>query len=593
MPTTPGQIRSPKSSEAPLIFGVLGVLAVVVGLGWSALKLAGGQAVPANPLTAGGQLARGELQWTTAATVWVVLMVVVLGAVATLIAVWWFRRRGSRTRVDSAVTHLAGARDLASLSRSAVTAKAKKLRVVMPDPATCPYCSPGLPIGASLPGRTELFGSFEDMHIDIWGPRQGKSWSRVIPAICEAPGAVLATENKRGNLDHTRYVREQMGRKVWVFDPQGVANSQPEFYWNPLSYVTDEDKAESLAEQFADGSGDPGGRKDPYFDTEGQDLVANLILASALANEPITTVYERLTRRDRCAEAVRILHQHRYTQIAATLEARLALAAKQQDGIFGTALKMVHCLRSRQISQWITTSHGDPRPQLDLHQLVRGGETLYCLSKEGVGSAGPLIAALTVATCEAAEDIATASPGGRLPTPMLCALDEAANVVRWRRLPDLYSHYGSRGITIMTVLQNWSQGERVWGKEGMKQLWGAANIKVYGGNVSEDDFLEFLSKLIGDYDREHTSVSRSKSGDSTSRHISRERIFTVADLQALPRGRAVVLSAGNHATLIETVPWDRKPYAALVEESLRRYDPETSVPAAEPADKHARTELPR
>ena len=577
MPTTPGQIRDPKSSEAPLIFGGLGVLALVVGGGWAALQLAGGQQVPDNPITAAGQLARGQLVWSTAATVWAVVMLVLSVAMVTLAAMWWSHRRGQRLRVDSAAAHMGRGKDIASLTRSAVTAKSKALGVVMPDRSTCPYYSPGVPIGAPLTGRTELFGSFEDMFIAIWGPRQGKSTSQVIPAICEAPGAVLATENKRGNLDHTRHVREQMGRAVWVFDPQRVANSEPEFYWNPLSYVTDEDKAQSLAEQFADGDDGAAAKKDPYFDPEGQDLVANLLLASALAAEPITTVYERLTRRDRCAEAVRILHQHHYDLIAATLEARLSLAPKQQDGIFGTALKMVHCLRSRQIAAWITTDHGDVRPHLDLHKLVRGGETLYCLSREGVGSAGPLIAALTVATCEAAEDIATASPGGRLPTPMLCALDEAANVVRWRRLPALYSHYGSRGINIMTVLQGWSQGVEVWGEKGMNQLWSAANVKVYGGNVSEENFLEFLSKLVGDYDRQTATVSRSKGNDSVSRHITRERIFTVADLQAFPRGRALVFSAGNPATLIKTVPWMAKPYAALIRESLRRYDPETTT----------------
>jgi hypothetical protein len=37
-------------------------------------------------------------------------------------------------------------------------------------------------------------------------------------------------------------------------------------------------------------------------------------------------------------------------------------------------------------------------------------------------------------------------------------LDEAANVCRWRDLPNLYSHYGSRGIVLMTILQSWSQG---------------------------------------------------------------------------------------------------------------------------------------
>ena len=40
-------------------------------------------------------------------------------------------------------------------------------------------------------------------------------------------------------------------------------------------------------------------------------------------------------------------------------------------------------------------------------------------------TAGPLVTALTVAVVEAAEDLAAASPGGRLSRPMLGVLDEA------------------------------------------------------------------------------------------------------------------------------------------------------------------------
>ena len=42
----------------------------------------------------------------------------------------------------------------------------------------------------------------------------------------------------------------------------------------------------------------------------------------------------------------------------------------------------------------------------------------------------------------------------------------------------------------MTILQSWSQGVDVWGESGMKKLWSAANIKVYGGGVSETAFLD-------------------------------------------------------------------------------------------------------
>lgn len=74
-------------------------------------------------------------------------------------------------------------------------------------------------------------------------------------------------------------------------------------------------------------------------------------------------------------------------------------------------------------------------------------------------------------------------------------------MVRWSKLPSLYSHYGSRGIIIMAILQSWSQGVEVWGERGMKKLWSAANVKVYGGGVAVDDgvFLRDMSTAIGDH----------------------------------------------------------------------------------------------
>ena len=167
--------------------------------------------------------------------------------------------------------------------------------------------------------------------------------------------------------------------------------------------------------------------------------------------------------------------------------------------------------------------------------FVASNETLYCLSQEGRGSAAPIVTALTVAVTEAAVEYAKHQPGGRLATPMLISLDEAANVCRWRELPDMYSHFGSRGITVDTVLQSWSQGVAVWTEPGMKKLWSASNIKVYGGGVSEDQFLNTLSTLIGDHYIDSLQISNSKQGRNVSRskNATQRRIATVADLAAL------------------------------------------------------------
>jgi type IV secretory pathway TraG/TraD family ATPase VirD4 len=191
------------------------------------------------------------------------------------------------------------------------------------------------------------------------------------------------------------------------------------------------------------------------------------------------------------------------------------------------------------------------------------------------------VTALTVAVVEAAEELASTSPGGRLAVPLLGILDEAANVCRWRELPDLYSHFGSRGIPLMTILQSWSQGVDVWGESGMRKLWSAANIAVYGGGVKEREFLETLSALIGDYDKRVSSVSTHQGRRTYTEQLTRERILDVADLTALPKGRAVVLASGARPTLITTQPWMTGPHAAAVRASIAAHDPSGSATLAE------------
>lgn len=559
------------SGEVVLLWVGIIVVVVVVGTVYAAMhlghKIAGtGTTVPANPFEVFFGLLGGDVAWPGAAGWWVLGAVgAVVLALAVLVLVATSRARRKRSRVDRAASYMGRGRDVEDLSRKSAQAKAERLGVAG---------SPGVPIGRSVSAGQPLFGSWEDMHCDIWGPRTGKTTSRAVPAILEAPGSVLVTSNKRDVVDSTRDLRERSG-PVWVFDPQGIALEEPTWWWNPLSYVTDEVKAAKLAEHFASGSRDPGARTDAYFDPAGQDLLAGLLLAAALDNRPITAVYTWLTR-PTDETAIDILREHGFTLTSDQVAGVISAPEKQRGGVFGTAQQMASCLTNRQVARWVTPDGpADDRPQMSPDDFVRaGGGTLYSLSKEGRGTAGPLVTALTVAVVEAAEELAARSAGGRLSTPLLGVLDEAANVCRWRELPNLYSHYGSRGIVLMTILQSWSQGVEVWGESGMKKLWSASNVKVYGGGVSEDSFLESLSKLIGDYDRLASSSSYGRGHRTVSQQLHRERILDVADLGALPKGRAVVFASGSRPTLIRTVPWMAGPHAAAVEASIAAHDPQ-------------------
>lgn len=556
------------SGESLLVLVVVGTV-LVLGIGaWASVTLAhqlAGTAdkLPKDPFARVLGIFAGKVEWLPAST-WIAAgILVVVAAIAGLFL--WLAKGGQkhRTRVDSSARYMGIGKDIEALSEKSARATAERLGV---------KDSAGVPIGTHQYSGKPLFASWEDMHIDIWGPRTGKTTSRAVPAILDAPGACLVTSNKRDVVDATRDVRAERG-PVWVFDPQGIALEEPTWFWDPLSYVVDEVRAAKLAEHFASGSREPGAKTDAYFDPAGQDLLAGLLLAAALDQRPITDVYRWLTRPTEI-EPVTILEAHGFALVADQVAGVVNAPEKQRGGVYGTAQQMAGCLTNRSIVRWITREPGDTRPAFDPAAFVRSGGTLYSLSKEGKGTAGPLVTGLTVAVVEAAEELAVMSPGGRLATPLLGVLDEAANVCRWRTLPDLYSHYGSRGIVLMTILQSWSQGVDVWGDSGMRKLWSAANVKCYGGGVSETAFLEDLSRLIGEHERMRTSVSTGTGQRSVSQHVQRERTMEVSDLGAMPKGRAVVLASGSRPTLIRTRPWMTGPHAEKVRASIAAHDPQ-------------------
>lgn len=516
-------------------------------------------------------LLRGTLVWPTAAT----LITAACAAVVVLIGIWvlWMRamRRKGRTSVDRAAPFMAPVREISHMQGKQAQKKSERLGVTG---------NPGIPVGATVVAGKPLYASFEDMMIVIAGPRVGKSTSLVIPALLSAPGAVVSTSNKRDVLDATRDVRAAAG-PVWVFDPQRVALDEPTWWWNPLSYVTDDTRAEKLAQHFAAGSKVPGAKEDAFFDPKGQSFLAGLLLAAAVGDRPISQVYTWLTN-VADDQPVYLLEDAGYALVADGVAGVQRSTEKLRDSVYQTAEKMAACLKNSAVHPWVNpagdaTAASDPRPQFNPSEFVLGTGTLYSLSKEGTGTAGPLVTALTAATIEAAEEHAANSRGGRLQTPLLGILDEAANVCRWTDLPDLYSHFGSRGIPIMSVFQSWSQGVAVFGREGMRKLWSASNVKLYAGGVSETDFLGEMSELVGTYDRETSSVSYNKGVRSTSTSLKRERILEVQELADLPRGRAVMFSSGSRATLVKTVPWYDGPHAAAIKASIAAHEPGVRV----------------
>ncbi|KQY61432.1 type IV secretory system conjugative DNA transfer family protein [Nocardioides sp. Root140] len=568
-----------RKDEAVAIAILVAILVGGLGFMWGSLHgaaaLAGDPRPTANPARLLAGVVDGSVDWTVTATALAAAQVVGL-VVVVLLTGWLFGKLGRRRqRVDRAARHLATGRDVAHLTRKGAATKAARLGLVDST------ASPGVPLGRRVPSGSTMYSSWEDMIVIVAGPRTMKSTAYAIPAILSAPGAVLATSNKRDVVDVTRNLRTRKG-EVWVFDPQGIAGEDPTWWWNPLTFIApvdpatgrvktdpatgcvaaDEAKAERLAGQLVASAQPPGAKSDGYFDPEAENLIHLLLLAAAVGEHPITTVYSWLTvPTDRAP--VELLRAHGFPLQQESLYALAHLPDKQREGVYGTARARLGWLRNRALVRWVTPPANPNGRQFHPAEFAASTGTLYPLSKEGEGSAGPLVAALTVAVVDALQERATQSPRGRLPVPFLAVLDEAANICRFRNLDSYYSYFGSMGIIMMTILQNWAQGEEVWGVKGMEKLWSAANVKVYGGGVDDDKFLRRLSDLIGPYVAVTRSTSVSgRGGRQHSRSAQERTILTIGDLRELTtagkdgRGaRAVGFASGTPPMLLEPQPW--------------------------------------
>ncbi|MHA2788322.1 type IV secretory system conjugative DNA transfer family protein [Corynebacterium sp. S7] len=534
-------------------------------------RVGAGPAVSNNPFTTVGELFGGERSWSHSATVGVVALWALIVLAALIVSLISRMMRKPKSRVDTASKYLASKDEIASFSQSAAESSATKW---LPSKSMAAEF-PGLKFGRVPGSKTGLWSTWEDLYLIIFGPRMGKTTSQVIPAIVDAPGHVVTTSNKRDIIDDTIGVTSNRG-EVWVFDPQRIAHgvAQEQWYFDPLDLVrrvpqTMDSSAVRLADIFktaARGAVDTGG--DAYFTEGGKELLGRFFLAAALDNRPIGDVYLWVND-DADRTPVSILERYpEWSQQASALSATYQITEKTRSGLFSQAAQMATPLGRREALKWVTPSSGVRKFDAEAFVRGRGRDTVYLLSKEGADNAAALTTALTATIMTAAEGYGEES-GGRLPVPLVAALDEAANVVRWPELPSLYSHYGSRGIILMTILQSYAQGAEVWGENGMELLWSAAAVVLYGGGVRDDKMLQKIEALVGDVEVFETSTSRTGEGARTvTRNRREKKILTVAELASLDQGRALVLASRRRPLIAQMEPWWERPWPQKIRKQL-------------------------
>ena len=193
------------------------VAAFLTGVSQTSEGITGGVGVLLDPTRPGLALSSAELSpfvyWFVASVMLAILVVLLMWA--------WTRWKRHSRKVDTDLHRLPGTATAyevqATASSRALLRRAATLRPSLerPEPSDVGYR-----LGQSRGKR--VWASVEDSILLIGPPRSGKGLHIVIPAILDAPGAVVTTSTRPDNLTATLRARMRVG-PVMVFDPQHLA----------------------------------------------------------------------------------------------------------------------------------------------------------------------------------------------------------------------------------------------------------------------------------------------------------------------------------------------------------------------------------
>lgn len=481
---------------------------------------------------------------------WVVtgLMLSLIGTTGIFI---WLRVRRFTSTIEADLRRMAGIATTASTR--ALLKRAGNLRPSLnsPRPEDVGYL-----LGTSK--GTRVWASVEDSIMVIGPPRSGKGLHLVIPAILDAPGAVVCTSTRPDNLAATMRARAKIG-PVAIFDPQHLAEGLPAgMRWSPIRGCENPQTAMIRATGLAAATGLSSGGVESggFWEGKTRSALQALLHAAAIDHRSPAELFRWTLDPVAAADAVAILNAapSAATGWAESLQAMIDSDPRTRDSIWQGVSLALGSLADPRVLDAVSPNSGE---SFDPETFIQNKGTLFLLATgSGAGASAALVAALVEDLIETARRMAARSPGARLDPPLLLALDEIANLSPLPSLPTLMAEGGGSGITTMPVLQSLSQARDRWNEHQASAIWDAAIVKVILGGASGSRDLQDIANLIGERDEYTDSVTLGDHGTrSSQRSIRRVPILPPDRIRRLPFGTGIVLLRSAPPIITDLRAW--------------------------------------
>lgn len=344
--------------------------------------------------------------------------------------------------------------------------------------------------------------------VAIIGPTRCGKTANLISGILEWDGPAILSSVKGDLLKATLEARRALG-EVRVFDPTRAVRFDDRLRvgWSPLRAAGSVTGAKKAARALSGAAPRSGAENMNFFGDMAESLVWPLLWTAAHSNHSMRDVLRWVLMQDRplqnapgeVAPIVESKLSARDPLVAedaalakAALTATWSLDDRTRGSTYATAATMVRAWEERDVAESALL------PSVDLQWLLDdtyGANTLYVCGalheQERLQTVfGGILGDLFQQVYE------RANRTGRLPRPLLVAMDEAGNTpVRW--LPGVASTCAGLGVLLATVWQSKAQIDAAYDKLADSVLTNHGTKVIFSG-VSDRATLDYVAGLLGE-----------------------------------------------------------------------------------------------
>jgi type IV secretion system protein VirD4 len=409
-------------------------------------------------------------------------------------------------------------------------------------------------------------------------PRTGKT-ALLAKLILRYPGPCLSTTTRPDVYRHTVQARQRLGGRIDVFNPQGIGGVPSTFALDVIGGTPENpgclDIATAIrrANAFAYAVSSQGIEDGAFWASKTSGYLRAFFFAAAYArSKGLPYGLANATRwalTDRSEEAEDILHDAGAGHWSEEVRQLRGQAQKTAETIRMYLSQALQFMADPALAASVT-----PRPDeapFDLGGFALGHDSLYMIA-QGQDEHSPmagLFACLASEIHYAAGLAGSFTDSGRLPRPMLFALDEVAQICPVP-LHSWMADSGGKGIQLVAVGHGEAQFRAKWGGNGARQIFDCAGCLVILPGVTDPETLRSVSASCG-------SISMRHHG---SENYTPVPVMDEAMIRCLPPGHALLLRNNLSPVIIRAGRvWTDPLYLKLRKEPLPGW-PARHVPLA-------------